>query len=293
MKTIWFHMQGYRDLPDDFHTKYDSVWVTPPNDELCDPAMVSKYLRWNVEELELADELGFDGLGLNEHHQNAYGFPVAPNLIAAILARRQSDAAIVVLGNTLPLYNPPIRVAEEFALLDCLSGGRLVAGFPVGSPMDTVGCYGLPPTEVRPRWLEAHDLITQAWTRPGPFPFNGRFTKLRYVNPWPKPLQKPHPPIWLAGGGSTETWKFATDHDYTYSYLSFTGYKAAAGMMQGYWDQSKRPGWTTTPTGPASPRRWWSVRRTRRPRSSTCATSRTSTPSRCTSRPTWVACPAL
>jgi alkanesulfonate monooxygenase SsuD/methylene tetrahydromethanopterin reductase-like flavin-dependent oxidoreductase (luciferase family) len=247
MKTIWFHMQGYRDLPDDFHTRYESVWVTPPNDELCDPAMVSKYLRWNVEELELADDLGFDGLGLNEHHQNAYGFPVAPNLIASILARRKSDAAIVVLGNTLPLYNPPIRVAEEFALLDCLSEGRLVAGFPVGSPMDTVGCYGLPPTDVRPRWLEAHDLITQAWTRPGPFPFNGRYTKLRYVNVWPKPLQKPHPPIWLAGGGSTETWKFATDHDYTYSYLSFTGYQAAAGMMQAYWAQVEKAGLDDNP----------------------------------------------
>ena len=121
MKTIGFHMLGYRDLPDDFAQRYESVWVTSPNDELCDSQMVAKYLRWNIEELELADDLGFDGLGLNEHHQNAYGFPVSPNLIASILACRDSDAAIVVLGNTLPLYNPPMRVAEEFALLDCLS----------------------------------------------------------------------------------------------------------------------------------------------------------------------------
>ena len=76
-----------------------------------------------------------------------------PNLIAANLARRKSDAAIVMLGNTLPLYNPPLRVAEEMALLDCLSGGRLVAGWPVGSAMDTAGCYGITPTEVRPRLL--------------------------------------------------------------------------------------------------------------------------------------------
>lgn len=247
MKNIWFHMQGYRDLPDDFPQKYDSVWVTPPNDELCDPAMVSKYLKWNIEELELADELGFDGVGVNEHHQNAYGFPVSPNLIASILANRRSDAAIVVLGNTLPLYNPAIRVAEEFATLDCLSGGRLVAGFPVGSPMDTVGCYGLPPTEVRPRYYEAHDLIMQAWTKPGPFPFNGRFNKLRYVNPWPKPLQKPHPPVWLAGGGSIETWKFATDNNYTYSYLSFSGHLAAKNLMQGYWDQVEKAGLDDNP----------------------------------------------
>jgi alkanesulfonate monooxygenase SsuD/methylene tetrahydromethanopterin reductase-like flavin-dependent oxidoreductase (luciferase family) len=247
MKTIWFHMQGYRDLPDDFSKRYESVWVTPPNQELCRSEVVAKYLKWNIEELELADELGFDGLGLNEHHQNAYGFPVSPNLIASILARRNSDAAIVVLGNTLPLYNPPTRVAEEFALLDCLSGGRLVAGFPVGSPMDTVGCYGLPPTQVRPRYYEAHDLIKAAWTKPGPFPFNGQFTKLRHVNPWPQPLQKPHPPIWLAGGGSVETWKFATDNNYTYSYLSFAGAQAAKLLMDGYWEQVEKAGLDDNP----------------------------------------------
>ncbi|ABQ67808.1 luciferase family protein [Rhizorhabdus wittichii RW1] len=247
MKSIFFHMQGYRDMPRDFAQRYESVWITPPSDELCDPETAGKYFRWNMEELELADELGFDGLGINEHHQNAYGFPVSPNLMAAILARRESNAAIINLGNTLPLYNPPIRVAEEFALLDCLSGGRLVAGIPVGTPMDTVGCYGLPPTQVRARYYEAHDLIKQAWTRPGPFPFNGRFTKLRYVNPWPKPIQKPHPPIWLAGGGSMETWKFATDNNYAYNFLSFGGPLAAKAMMQGYWDQVERAGLDDNP----------------------------------------------
>jgi alkanesulfonate monooxygenase SsuD/methylene tetrahydromethanopterin reductase-like flavin-dependent oxidoreductase (luciferase family) len=169
MKSIVFHMQGYRDLPDDFPSRYESIWINLPNDELCKSENVAKYLRWNIEELELADDLGFDGVGVNEHHQNGYGFPVSPNLIASILARRQSDCGIVLLGTTLPMYNPPIRLAEEIAILDCLSGGRIVAGMPVGSPADTIGCYGIPPTEVRQRWYEAHDLITQAWTRPGPF----------------------------------------------------------------------------------------------------------------------------
>lgn len=247
MKSIWFHFQGYRDLPDDFTEKYDSVWVTPPNDVLCDPEMAGKYFNWNLEELEYADEMGFDGLGVNEHHSNAYGFSCSPNLVAMPLARRKSQAAIVVLGATLPLYNPAIRVAEEFALLDCVSGGRLVAGFPVGSAMDTVGVYGTPPTMVRPRYYEAHDLITQAWTRPGPFAFNGEYNKLRYVNPWPKPLQAPHPPIWLAGGGSIETWKFATDNNYTYNYLSFTGYQNSRALMQGYWDEVERAGLDDNP----------------------------------------------
>ena len=198
MKTIWFHMQGYRDLPDDFRDRYESIWVTPPNDELCDPPEVAKYLHWNLDELEMADDLGFDGLGLNEHHQNGYGFPISPNMIATVLARRKSDAALVVLGNTLPLYNPPIRVAEEFALLDCLSGGRLGRrAFRSARRWTPSAATASHRPQVRPRYYEAHDLIKQAWTRPGPFAFNGRFTKLRYVNPWPKPLQKPHPPIWL------------------------------------------------------------------------------------------------
>ena len=92
--------------------------------------------------LEYADTLGFDGIGVNEHHQNGYGIMPSPNIIAAGLARRTQNAAIVVLGNSIALYNPPIRVAEEFAMLDCISGGRLVAGFPVGTSMDTNYCYG-------------------------------------------------------------------------------------------------------------------------------------------------------
>ena len=96
MKTIWFHMQGYRDLPDDFRDRYESIWVTPPNDELCHSPEVAKYLHWNLDELEMADDLGFDGLGLNEHHQNGYGFPISPNMIATVLARRKSNAALVI-----------------------------------------------------------------------------------------------------------------------------------------------------------------------------------------------------
>lgn len=209
MKICMFHLMPYRNLPADFEKRYESVWITAPSHELCDPAMAAQYYNWTLDELELASELGLDGICVNEHHQNAYGFMPSPNLMAAALARRTKDTALVVLGNTLPLYSPPTRVAEEFAMLDCISGGRLVAGFPVGSTMDVNFCYGITPEETRPRFYEAHDLIKQAWTRPGPFPFNGQFTQLRYVNPWPKPLQKPHPPVWLAGSTSLETWDFA------------------------------------------------------------------------------------
>ncbi|WP_279581353.1 LLM class flavin-dependent oxidoreductase [Fodinicola feengrottensis] len=205
MKAIMFHLMPYRDLPADFEQQHESIWVTPPNTTLCDPAMVHQYYNWNLDELELADKLGFDGVGVNEHHQNGYGFMASPNLMAAALARRTpNNSAICVLGNTLALYSPATRVAEEFAMLDVLTGGRLLAGFPVGTSMDVNFCYGITPTETRPRFREAVDLIIQAWTREGPFAFNGEFNQLRYVNPWPQPLQKPYPPVWLAGGGSVE-----------------------------------------------------------------------------------------
>jgi alkanesulfonate monooxygenase SsuD/methylene tetrahydromethanopterin reductase-like flavin-dependent oxidoreductase (luciferase family) len=167
----------------------------------------------------------------------------SPNLMAAALSRRTpNNSAICVLGNTLALYSPATRVAEEFAMLDVLTDGRLIAGFPVGTSMDVNFCYGITPTETRPRFKEAHELIIDAWTKPGPFTFNGRYNQLRYVNPWPKPLQKPHPPVWLAGGGSVETWEMAANYDYTYSYLSFFGFQYGKKLMDGFWDTMDRMG---------------------------------------------------
>ena len=172
----------------------------------------------------------------------------SPNLMAAALARRTpNDAAILVLGNTLALYSPALRVAEEFAMLDCMTDGRLAAGFPVGTSMDVNRCYGVTPTETRPRFYEAHDLIMKAWTQPGPFPYNGRFNKLRYVNPWPQPLQKPHPPVWLAGGGSVETYEMAVNNDYTYNFLSFLGYRYAKKVMDTFWETNDRLGGDRNP----------------------------------------------
>jgi alkanesulfonate monooxygenase SsuD/methylene tetrahydromethanopterin reductase-like flavin-dependent oxidoreductase (luciferase family) len=242
VKAIFFHQQGYRDLPDDFRDRYRSVWTTACNDELCDSEAAHRYFNWNLDELELAIDLGFHGVGTNEHHQSAFGFPVTPNLTAAILARKKSDVALVNMGNVVVMTQPPIRVAEELAVLDCLSGGRMIVGLPVGLPMDTTLNYGIAPTEVRPRFAEAHDLIMQAWTRPGPFAFNGKYTKLRYVNPWPKPFQKPHPPIWLAGGGSIETWEMAARFDYPYSYVSLAGYESSKAQIERFWEVQAKAG---------------------------------------------------
>ncbi len=241
MKLLWFHLMPYTDLPEDFKERHPSVWVDIDS-RLFDPAKGHHMYNEFLDELELAADVGFDGVCVNEHHSNGYGLMPSPNLIAASLARRTRDAALVVMGNSLALYNPPIRVAEEFAMLDCISGGRLVAGFPVGTPMDTCYAYGINPSQLRERYHEAHDLILRAWTEPDPFVFNGRFTQLRYVNPWPRPLQRPHPPVWIPGGGSVETWQWCAELDYVYCYLSYFGYQAGQATMNGFWDEMKRLG---------------------------------------------------
>ena len=166
-----------------------------------------------MDELEYAAEVGFDAVCVNEHHSNGYGLMPSPNLIASSLARRTTDTALCVMGNSLALYNPPTRVAEEFAMIDCISGGRLIAGFPVGTPMDTTYCYGQNPSMLRERYLEAHDLVMRAWTEKDTFAFNGRFNQQRYVNIWPRPVQQPHPPVWAPVTGSKETIEWAAAND--------------------------------------------------------------------------------
>lgn len=239
MKVCMFHLMPYRELPDDFEQRYRSVWVDPPIAELFDPVKCNEMYHDYLSELQLGAELGLDGICVNEHHSNAYGMMPSPNLMAAILARNTKDAAIVVMGNSLALYNPPTRVAEEMAMLDVMSGGRLVAGFPVGTSMDTNYAYGIPPAILREKYYEAHDLVMAAWTRPETFHWNGKYNQIRYVNPWPRPLQKPHPPVWIPGGGSVETWEWCARHSYNYAYLSYYGYIKGAKTMQGFWDKVK------------------------------------------------------
>ena len=241
MKQMFFHLMPYTELPDDFREKHPSIWVDIDS-KLFDPARSHAMYNEFMDELEYAADCGFDAVCVNEHHSNGYGLMPSPNLIASTLARRTTDAAICVMGNSLALYNPPTRVAEEMAMLDCISGGRLIAGFPVGTPMDTCFAYGTNPSTLRARYYEAHDLILRAWAEPEPFAFNGRFNQQRYVNIWPRPIQRPHPPIWIPGGGSVETWQWCAAQDYVYAYLSYFGYQAGRATMKGFWDEMARLG---------------------------------------------------
>lgn len=234
-----FHLMPWPHLPDDYD---DPAWVWVPN-ALYDPAEGHRLYNRYLDEVRYADELGFDGVCLNEHHQNAYGNMPSPNLFAMVLARETRNIKLAVLGNALPLYDPPQRVAEELAVIDVVSGGRLIAGLVIGGGPEYYS-FGIDPTRARGRFREALELILQAWTRPGPFEFEGRHYSYRYVNPWPRPLQQPHPPIWIPGGGSIETIEYVAQRRWSYMGIpyfathvfkkNFDDFRAAAQRIGGY-----------------------------------------------------------
>jgi alkanesulfonate monooxygenase SsuD/methylene tetrahydromethanopterin reductase-like flavin-dependent oxidoreductase (luciferase family) len=237
MKVSMFHLMPHRELPADFEKRYRSVWVDPPFYELATPERVGQYYNWTLDELIHAAKAGMDGICVNEHHQNAYGFMPSPNLMGSVLARATNGlkTAIVQMGATLPACNPPTRIAEEYAMLDCISGGRLVAGMPLGSSMDINLCYGIPPIEHRERYYEAHDLIMKAWAAREPFAWNGKYYQLPIVNLWPRPIQQPHPPVWVPGSGSLSTWDFSAEHGHCYCFLSYYGNNLGKKVMDGFW----------------------------------------------------------
>jgi alkanesulfonate monooxygenase SsuD/methylene tetrahydromethanopterin reductase-like flavin-dependent oxidoreductase (luciferase family) len=217
MRFYTFHLMPWPYLPEDFAQTHDTAWVVCEN-SLFDAHQGHQVYNRYLDELELADTLGFDGLCVNEHHQNAYGLMPSPNIMAACLARRTSRAKLVILGNVLTLYDHPLRVAEEIAMLDVISGGRVVSGQVVGTGNEFFS-YNVNPTYARARFHEAHELIVKAWTEPGPFTWEGTHFRFRYVNVWPRPYQQPHPPIWIPGSGSPETIDWAAQQRYTYMVL--------------------------------------------------------------------------
>lgn len=127
-------------------------------------------------------------------------------------------------------------------MVDCISGGRLIAGFPVGTPMDTCYAYGQNPAQLRERYYEGIELVLRAWSADKPFSFNGRFNKQRYVNCWPRPIQKSRPPVWVPGGGSVETWRMCASKDFVYANLSYFGHQASLAAIHGFWGEMKSLG---------------------------------------------------
>ena len=197
-----FHLMPYRDLPEDFGQRYNSAFIDPVWFDFADADKVGQYFNATLDELLYAANAGLHGVCTNQHHQNVYGFMANPSLMGSVLAKLTNglNVAIVQLGSTLPSTTPPTRIAEEYAMLDCISGGRLVAGFPTGLPTDAAISNAVVPIEQRERFREALSLVIKAWSAKEVFAWNGKHYQLGMVNLWPRPIQQPHPPIWIGAG---------------------------------------------------------------------------------------------
>ncbi len=247
MRFFFFHLMPYAALPPEYDQQHKSAWVTLPN-SYYDPKVGADLYNRFLDELEYAAELGFEGIGVNEHHQNAYGLMPCPNVFAGMLARRiPAHTKIAILGRALPVLGNPLSVAEEFAVLDNVTRGRIITGFVRGIGAE-YHSLAVNPTESHARFHEAHDLIVQSWTREGPFAFEGKYYQFPYVNLWPRVYQQPHPPIWVPSQGSQETIEFAAHPSRRYVYLQ-TATPAAMlfKTMQAYRDEALRQGYQASP----------------------------------------------
>jgi alkanesulfonate monooxygenase SsuD/methylene tetrahydromethanopterin reductase-like flavin-dependent oxidoreductase (luciferase family) len=182
-------------------------WPRPGEDRLLypfpgsrwDPKVGLEQYRDHLQYLQRADEVGFDGVCLTEHHFTVHGLP-SPNVMAAAVAAKTSNVKLVLMGNCVPLHAHPVRLAEEIAMLDVLSEGRVVCGLLRGGFMEWYS-YGIDGDDARERFEEAWDLIEACWTEPEPFAWNGKHFQYENISITPRPIQQPHPQ--LAMGAST------------------------------------------------------------------------------------------
>ena len=210
-EVLFFTEMGYTAYPQDQARKLGYNNLMFPN-EYFDPEKAQELYSMYFEELQYCSESGFDGVMINEHHNNPLCMMPSVNVIGSVLARTTKKGKIAFLGNVLPIHENPLRIAEEIAMIDILSGGRVVCGFVRGIGQESIAT-NTNPVYNRERFDEAHDVIIKAWTNPGPFRHEGKHYQYRVINPWALPLQKPHPPIWIPGVASTESvvWQPSTN----------------------------------------------------------------------------------
>ena len=186
-----------------------------------DPVEGSRLYNERLDEYLYAEEVGFDGIMLNEHHNTPLCMQAKIHVFASVLAGMTKRVKIVLLGYPLPVSDNPIQLAEEIGMIDMLSKGRIVSGFVRGAGQEQYS-NNVNPAYNRERFKESHDIIIKIWSEPGPFRWEGDHFQLRVVNPWVLPLQKPHPRIWVPGMASLETIVWAAEHRYPYIALNTT-----------------------------------------------------------------------
>ncbi len=218
MHLMYFTEQPMSAYPQEEGEKFGYTALIFPN-KFFDPEAGSRLYNERIVEYQLVEESGFDGIMLNEHHNAPFCMQAKCNIMASILAALTRRVKLVLLGNPLPIADNPVRLAEELAMIDMISRGRLVSGFVRGGGVESLAT-NTNPAYNRERFEEAHDLIIKTWTVPGPWRWEGNHYQFRVVNPWALPLQKPHPRVWIPGVSSRETIIWAAEHRYPYLALN-------------------------------------------------------------------------
>ena len=185
----------------------------PVGRQFYDPDIAAETFADHIEQFQVCEEVGFDGISLNEHHGSPYGLDNSPNVFLAYVARATSRMKLTMLGNLLPIHGHPLRVAEELAMLDVLTRGRLIAGFVRGIPREPL-VYNVPQRETRARFNEALEVIMGAWTQ-DLFTHHGTYHHYQDVDMWPRPYQQPHPPVWIGSISEDSTRMVARDPVFT------------------------------------------------------------------------------
>ncbi len=218
MHLMYFTEQPMSTYPPAEGDKYGYTALLFPN-KFFDPISGSRLYNERLDEYRYVDECGWDGIMLNEHHNAPFCMQAKTNIFATAIAATTKRVKIVTLGNPLPVADNPVRLAEELAMIDLLSKGRLVPGIVRGGGVEAFASNTNPAFN-RERFEEAHDLIIKTWTQPGPWRWEGNHYQFRVVNPWVIPMQKPHPRIWVPGVSSRETVVWCAQHGYPYIALN-------------------------------------------------------------------------
>lgn len=220
------------------HAVYNAGWPTPP--ALFEPEPGQRMMNEMFEQAMCADEIGFDWISFSEHHYAPLLLPTPnPALFAAAAISRIRRAKIALFGPVLPLHDP-VHVAEDIAMLDVLSGGRLLVLFLRGVPYE-LRAFSRKLEETRAMTQEATRLITRALTDPQPFSWEGEYYQYQTVSVWPGLLQRPHPPF-FSSGNSFESASFAASQGHGLA-MSFVPSSYVAQVVSYYRAEAARYGW--------------------------------------------------
>ena len=165
-----------------------------------------------LQRIEVMDQSGYDAVWLAEHHFNDFSVCPSVHVLAANVAARTRHLRIGT-GVTLAALYQPLRIAEELALVDMLSGGRVNFGAGRGFDATEFRAFGVPIEESGPRFREAVDVVLAAWKNEK-LTYHGEYFSCEEIEVLPKPLQDPHPPVWLAAS-SPPSVEWAAEHGFT------------------------------------------------------------------------------